>query len=73
MEFLFFSILIATSVFLVNQFYLALRKGELTVRTGVYNRRRTPILYWAAMFTLLSGTLSLFLISAACAAFYFAM
>ncbi len=73
MEFLFFWILIATSVFLVNQLYLALRKGELTVRTGVYNRRRTPILYWAAMFTLFSGTLSLFLVIAACAALYLSM
>lgn len=73
MEFLFFWILVAALVFLVNQLYLALRYGELTVRTGVYSRRRTPILYWAAMFTLVSGTLSLFLIVVACAAVYFSM
>jgi hypothetical protein len=61
-DILFLWVLVAIQVFLAKQLYIALRFGELNVSSGVYSRRRTPVRYWAALFTLVSGITFLFLV-----------
>lgn len=71
MELLFVWISVATLVFLLNQLYAGLRSGELHVRSGIYSRQRTPVLYWAAIFTVISGITFLLFFIASCASIFF--
>ena len=65
-ELLFYVVLLATWLVVLNRLYVGLRYGEVSVRSGSYSRHETPRLYWSTIASLLIGLIFLFLVTDAC-------